>query len=94
MAGKKKPVRLFEFTATVSYSVVVAAISEADARDAISSWEQAWPNNSEFLCVDQVELTHVRDLGEQTLDWAEDEANTVSTKATERLEPEWKRGEG
>lgn len=79
------PVRLYEFSAIVTYNVVVAAVSEEDARDAISSWEQAWPHNSEFGGVSDVDLTDVRDLGEQTKGWAKDEANEISIEAFKRL---------
>jgi hypothetical protein len=79
------PVRLYEFNAIVSYNVVVAATSEADARDAISSWEQAWPHNSEFQEVCHVDLVDERELGGQTKQWATDEANEVSIEAYKLL---------
>lgn len=84
-ASRCSPVRLYEFSAIVTYTAVVAAVSEDDARDAISSWEQAWPHNSEFGGVSDVDLTHVRDLGEQTKVGAKNEANEISSEADKRF---------
>lgn len=75
-----KAVRLYEFSALVRYDVVVAAVDEGDAREAISTWEQ-WPSVAEMREVSDVELTDVRDMPEQTEDMADDLAHEISTKA-------------
>jgi hypothetical protein len=54
-------VKLFEFTALVSHSVVVAAVNEEDARGQISDWEETW-KHQEFLEVSDVDLVHVSDF--------------------------------
>jgi hypothetical protein len=87
MAKSKPKVRLYEISAMVSYHVVVAAISEKDAMEQVSTWEDAWHGNSDNCGVSDVEMFDVRDLhsDDPTLAQAEDEAHEVTSKARDLL---------
>ena len=71
----KPEVQLYEFTAIISRAVVVAATSKEEAHAVISSWEQAWEENSDFIGVSDVDLSDVRPL--KSSDWR-DEAHVAS----------------
>lgn len=53
---------LYEFTALVEYSVVVAAENEKDARATIETWENAWHDSGDFSCVADITLSDVRNI--------------------------------
>lgn len=71
-------VRLFEISAIVTYTAVIAAVSEQDALDHISSWEQSWPSHSDFGGISDIEVIDRRDL---VTDDADDEAHSVTSAA-------------
>jgi len=71
MAKHKK---LYEITALLSYSVVIAASSKKAAMDHIKTWEICW-TSSDFIGVSDVSLVAVREPRSQ--DNLEDEAHEV-----------------
>ena len=60
--------KLYEFTALLSCSVVVAADNEASARAAIATWEKAWIETGDFTGVSDVDLFDVRDCDQDCLE--------------------------
>jgi len=75
-------VRLYEITAIISRSVVIAATSEEEALAHVETWEQAWETSSDLIGVSDVDLLCVRDM--KTDDW-EDEAHEVTPEALSLL---------
>lgn len=58
----ERPAKLFEITALVSYSVVIAADNEKQALDYVSTWDGSeWDTNAEVVGVSDVDLFDVRD---------------------------------
>lgn len=53
--------KLVEITAMVTYSVVVYADSVQQAMDEVSTWEMAWQENADLICVSDVAVFDVRD---------------------------------
>ena len=76
-------VRLYEITAMVAYSTVVAATSKKDAMKEVESWENAWHANSDLVGVSDVELLDVRDLQGA---YFEDEAHIITASAGKKRE--------
>jgi len=54
--------KLYEFTALLKCSVVVAAKTEEKARAAIETWEKAWIETGDFIGVTDVDLFDVREI--------------------------------
>jgi hypothetical protein len=71
-------VRLYEITAMISRSVVIAATSKQDALSHVETWEDAWEAVSELIGVSDVDLNNVRDV--KTDNW-NDEANQATCAA-------------
>jgi hypothetical protein len=76
--GDCSAVRLYEITALVSYSAVVAAVSREDALEAVKSWENAWHDSADLVGVSDIEVSDVRD---RTADDIDDEAHAVTEAA-------------
>lgn len=72
--------RLYEITAMVKYSVVIAALSEEDAMKHVKSWEQSWPQTAEFTEVGDVEVLDEREMTVSGNDW-NDEAHDITSAA-------------
>jgi hypothetical protein len=70
--------RLFEISVLVNYSTVILATSREEALKEIESWEQCWPNYSDFTAVSDVEVVDEREGGE-------DDAHCVTSKAKSLL---------
>lgn len=83
-------VRLYEITALISRTVVVAAVSEEDAMKHVESWENAWESSSDLIGVSDVDLDHVRDVAATDID---DEAHEVTIAAKAVLKRKAKKGE-
>ncbi len=66
--------KLYEFNALIRCDLVIAAESEAKAREAIKTYERAWFETGEFIEVSDVELIDVREPKSNDLD---DEAHIV-----------------
>jgi len=77
--SEEKKVRLYEFSAMVSYGVVVAAISEEDAKKHIEDWGRTWCHQ-EFQSVSDVDLFEVRDV-DQTPEVISGRANEVTIES-------------
>lgn len=70
--------KLFEFRQSLECAVVVAAETEAQARDAIKTWEKAWIETGDFLGVDgEPDLVDTRDPRSQDPDDLRDEAHEI-----------------
>lgn len=54
--------KLYEFSAVLSYNVVVAAESEEAAREEIHTWEKTFTRKGEFIELNSVELFDVREV--------------------------------
>ena len=66
--GGKKMKKLYEFTALIECSYVVAADNEKAARDATETYERAWFESGDFIGVSDVELVDIRDAPEDNLE--------------------------
>ena len=66
--------KLYEFSASVRCGVVIAAVSEKEARKEIETYERAWFETGDFKEVDEVELVDVREPKSSDLN---DEAHVV-----------------
>jgi hypothetical protein len=74
----KQPHRkLFEISALVSYSVVIAAETREQALEHVKTWEHAWDSSSDLIGVSDVEIVDVREPSSQDEDDLEDEAHEV-----------------
>lgn len=73
MARKK----LYEFNALVNCNVVIAANSEAEARKEIETYERAWFETGDFICVQDVDLFDIREPDDQDEDTLNDLAHVV-----------------
>jgi hypothetical protein len=69
--------KLFEISAMVSYSVVIAAETREAALEHVKTWEHAWDSSSDLIGVSDVEIIDVREPGSQDRDVLEDEAHEV-----------------
>lgn len=67
--------RLFEITAMVTYTVVIAAETEEEALQHVETWEHAWDRYADLIGVSDVEVTAVREPFSQ--DGLQDEAHEV-----------------
>ena len=54
--------KLYEFSALVEYTAVVAAKNEKDARTAIETWENAWHDTGDFSGVASVTLSDIKNV--------------------------------
>ncbi len=70
--------KLYEFRALLSYHLVVAAESEAEARAEVSRWGTLWAREAEFQDVD-VDLFNVREPKADVP--LQEQANIVIAKA-------------
>ncbi|MFA7100699.1 MAG: hypothetical protein WC196_02910 [Bacilli bacterium] len=52
--------KLYEFSALVRYSLVVAAKNEIEARNEIAGLERAWFQKGDVIDVSDVEITDIR----------------------------------
>ncbi len=59
--------KLFEFTALLECAYVVAADDEKSAREAIKTYEKTWFTSGDFLGVQDVQLSDVRDADQDCL---------------------------
>lgn len=82
-------VKLYEITAIITRSVVVAATSEAEAMEHVSTWEQSWETSSDLIGVSDVGLMCSRPL--KASDWR-DEAHEITPEARALLNNEVSRG--
>lgn len=57
--------KLYEFSALVSYSAVIYADSEEEARKEVETWENAWHDTGEIGEVVDVDLVDVRELRDE-----------------------------
>lgn len=69
--------KLYEFTALLNCSLIVAAESEEEARAEIQDYESAWHDTGEFVGVDNVDLLDVREADSQDEDTLNDLAHVV-----------------
>ncbi len=72
--------RLFEVSVLISRTAVILATSEEEALAHVETWEQAWEENSDYIDVTDKEVTTIRDLKVDLLDW-DDEAHDATTSA-------------
>ncbi len=79
---KKSKVRLYEVSALISRTVVIAALSAEDAMAHVESWENAWESSSDLIGVSDVEVDHVRDCAATDVT---DEAHEITDAAREKL---------
>ena len=69
--------KLYEFTALLECSCVVAAESEELARAEVENYEKAWYDTGEFVGVVDVELFDVREADSQDVGVLADLAHVV-----------------
>ena len=69
--------KLYEFSALLNCSVVVAANSEVEARKEIETYERAWFDTGDFIGVQDVDLVDVQEPDSQDEDILNDLAHTV-----------------
>lgn len=67
--------KLYEIRAEVSYAIVIAANSEAEALKHVKTWEKSWDSHSDLIGVSVPEIVDINEpQSEETL---EDEAHEV-----------------
>lgn len=60
--------KLYEFSALLSCSYIVAADNEVAAREAIKTYERTWFESGDFIGVSDVSLDDVRDADQDCLE--------------------------
>lgn len=73
--SEDKKVRLYQFSALLSYHVVVAATSEQEAKAHIDNWPESWWSRQELQKVADVDLFRVCEV--------EQVPETISARANE-----------
>lgn len=73
-------VKLYEISALVNYVAVIAATSEAEALEHVSTWRKAWGihTSADLIGVTDVEIVNVRERKASDVD---DEAHDVTSAA-------------
>lgn len=74
-------VKLYEFTGYVRRSMVIAAVSEDDARRELATYNEGFCNNSDFIDLTDVYLINVRTPKSEDLT---DEAHVISDAIPQR----------
>jgi len=72
--------RLFEIAVVVIRHAVILATSEEDALQHVETWEEAWEEHSDLIDTTDREVTDIRDLKVDILDW-DDEAHDATSEA-------------
>ena len=61
------PKKLYEFTALLKCALVIAADTEADARETIQTYERHWYEGGDFIGVSDIELVDVREADQDSI---------------------------
>ena len=72
--------RLFEVSVIIERTAVILATSKEDALEHVETWELAWEENSDLIGVTDKEVTVIRPLKVDLLDW-DDEAHVATDEA-------------
>ena len=69
--------KLYEFSALLEFSVIVATDNEKAAREEIENYERAWIDTGDFIGVNDVDLIDSNDPDSQDKDVLNDLAHVI-----------------